>query len=195
MPVTSNNLQRGNDGHVVLVDVCNPQEAFLRLVGTVAPRDLNLVCAGFRTGHDLKRLKDPQFDVSEVGAGAGKGEAVRPGKGKVDIACCQSRDLAGVLVLEGPEPSLLGALGADDARHDPRKGRVAVSCKALCNVLEGSKRVRGKGGSQSNGFIDVRDREPVAARLDSWDAEVLQGIVGCKSVYFLLLRAIQPVTN
>lgn len=130
------------------------------------------MCPSLRSGHNLQRQECSQLDVTNVGAAVRDSEALSPGEGEVNIACCHSRKLTGVLVLEYSEPSVLRTLVANNACSHPDEGSVTAGCKSFRDVLKSCNRVRREGCSQFDGVVEVRDREVVLAWLDRLNTEV-----------------------
>lgn len=130
------------------------------------------MCPSLRSGHNLQRQECSKLDVTNVGAAAREGEALSPGKAEINIACCHSRELTGVLVLEHSEPSVLRTLVADNARSHPDEGSIAAGRKSFRYILKSCNGVRREGCSQCDGVVEGRDGEVVLAWLDRLNTEV-----------------------
>ena len=152
--------------------------------------DLSLTSWG---REDVQLLESLQRDFLKIGTAFRDGELLNECEGKIEIACCEERQLTGDFILEHSVPAQLLALLADHGGNLTSQAEVIAHRKPLDYVLQRTQYKIGEGSCQLNGRFEVGYREAIVAWMDRFEVEVTKGIVGSDCMQLLLLFSIISV--
>ena len=138
-------------------------------------------------------LESLQRDFLEVGTGFRDSELLNECKGKIEIACCEERQLTGDFILEDSVPAQLLALLPDHGGNLASQAEVIAHRKPFDYVLQRTQYKIGKGSRELNGRFEVGYREAIVAGTDRFEVEVTKGVVGSDCMQLLLLLSVSVI--
>ena len=139
---------------------------------------------------DVQLLESLQRDFLEVGTAFRDGELLNERKGKIEIACCEERQLTWDFILEGSVPAQLLALLPDHGGNLASQAEVIAHREPLDYILQRTQYEIGEGSCKLNGRFEVVYREAITAGTDRLEVEVTKGVVGRDCMQLLLLLSI-----